>query len=82
MKIELGKRYKDSISGFVGIAVARTEWLHGCERITLQPTTDKDGKMMDTASFDAPQLIDIEQPLARVETPRAGGPRPEPDRGR
>ena len=35
MKIELGKKYEDSISGFVGTAVARTTYLYSCPRVLL-----------------------------------------------
>lgn len=50
--INLGNKYKDKVSGFIGIAVARHIYLNGCERVTLQPEIDKDGKL--------PQLKEIE----------------------
>ena len=44
-RIELGDTAKDSITGFSGVVIATTFWLHGCERLTLQPQKlDKDGK--------------------------------------
>ena len=33
----LGDEVKDTITGFKGIVVARTEWLNGCARVTVQP---------------------------------------------
>ena len=33
--LQLGTRVKDSISGFVGIAVGRTVYLHGCPQIAV-----------------------------------------------
>lgn len=53
---KLGKEYKDKISGFIGVAVAKTEWINGCVRITLQPKLDKDGKIQDNVCLDIEQL--------------------------
>lgn len=55
-EIKLGNEYKDVISGFVGIAVAKTEWINGCNRVTLSPKLDKDGKIQDSCCFDVEQL--------------------------
>lgn len=55
--IKLGSQYLDKVSKFEGIAVARHMYLNGCERVTLQPMIDKDGKLPATESFDEPQLI-------------------------
>ncbi len=58
--VVLGKKYKDSISGFTGVAVARTVFLHGCIRIGLCPAkVDKDGKILEDVWFDEPQLRDM-----------------------
>ncbi|MBW2605922.1 MAG: hypothetical protein JRE28_16700 [Deltaproteobacteria bacterium] len=54
--VKLGDRVKDVISGFTGIAVAETKWLHGCCRICVQPPVDKDGKHQENQTFDEPQL--------------------------
>ena len=53
--IKLGDKVRDNISGLEGIAVARTEWLHGCIRIAVQPEA-KDNKVPDSVTFDEPQL--------------------------
>ncbi len=55
-RVELGQVVKDNISGFKGIAVCRCIWLHGCERIVVQPPIGKDGKLPETGCFDEPQL--------------------------
>ncbi len=39
--IELGKQYTDSITGFTGIATARTVYLNGCVRVALQGKVDE-----------------------------------------
>ena len=82
MTIQLGDKARDSITGFEGIAVARTAWLYGCVRLTLQPEKiGKDGKMLESATFDEPQLILVKsvKPALSLAT---GGPRPEPTRSK
>ena len=71
-KVELGDEVMDRISGFKGIAVARTVWLHGCERITVQPKVDKDGKRQDMETFDEPQMEVVEANGVLKATPRHG----------
>ncbi|MCP4304697.1 MAG: hypothetical protein GY788_07440 [bacterium] len=83
-KIELGDEAKDRISGFSGIVVATTEWLHACRRITIQPKELKDGLPMDNHTFDEPQIEltrkqGYGQPLA-AERDKTGGPSIAPTR--
>lgn len=60
MKVTLGKEYKDSISGFSGIAIARTMYLYNCVRVMLSPTKLKtDGDFLPDAWFDEPVLIAV-----------------------
>lgn len=55
--INLGDEAKDSITGFTGVVVAKTSWIHGCDRIVLQPKVGKDGKFPENATFDVSALI-------------------------
>ena len=90
MKINLGDEARDMVTGFKGVCVARTEWLNGCARVTLQPKMGKDGKHPDAVSFDEPQLKLIKakkvvtEDMKRAEKgePRTGGWKPEPMRGK
>ena len=76
--VNLGDKVKDSVTGFTGIAVGKTLWLHGCNRITIQPEgLQKDGKMYETASFDEPQLVVIKKAVKKEGDHVTGGPRPE-----
>ena len=78
-KITLGDKVKDPITGVIGIAVARTEWLHGCARITVQPKgTNKDGKLIGSPSFDEPQLEVVSPKKVKRGRKDTGGPRVEP----
>lgn len=79
-EVGLGDKVKDNVTGFSGIVVAITKWLHGCDRIVVQPAVGKDGKVPDSASFDIPQIVVMTKRVV-VATPvleRAfapGGPR-------
>lgn len=75
MKIQLGDKLKDTISGIEGIAVGRTVWIHGCERITIQPVA-KDNVVPDPITFDEPQLEIIERKKGKktVKKKKTGGP--------
>lgn len=71
MKINLGDKVKDSVTGFTGIAVARTTWLHGCDRITIQPEgLTKEGKVHDNHTFDEMQLVIVK--VGTIKSTREG----------
>jgi hypothetical protein len=78
--IELGDVAKDSVSGFQGIVVAETNWLHGCRRIVIQPQSLHDGKPIPGESFDEPQCKLVRKAAVDRTPPRTGGPHPEPTR--
>lgn len=77
-KINLGDEAKDRVSGFKGVCVARTEWISGCARLTLQPPTGKDGKIPDAQTFDEPMLELVKAAKIAMGPKITGGPRPEP----
>lgn len=52
----LGFTYKDSITGFVGVATAHIVYLTGCDHVHLQPQA-KDGDYKDGQYFDITRLI-------------------------
>jgi len=87
MRIKLGDVARDSITGFEGVVIARTEWLFGCVRYSLQPQALHDGKPIESQTFDEEQLVWVRsthEPESsrgdRIPEPAAatGGPRPEP----
>ena len=79
-EINLGDTVKDTVTGFKGMAVARTEWLYGCARITVQPKgTTKDGELKDPSSFDEPQLVLVSRAAKKVTSTNTGGPMPSPE---
>lgn len=60
-KINLGDKARDTVTGYVGIVVARTIWLQGCDRPMLQAQgMTSDGKIHDGHSFDEMQCELVE----------------------
>lgn len=58
--MKLGDKVKDSYTGFTGTATARTEWLYGCARITIEPEELKDGKPIEPETFDEQRVEVVE----------------------
>lgn len=44
---ELGREYRDSVSGFVGLAVGRTTFLHHTPIVKLCANTGRDGELKE-----------------------------------
>jgi hypothetical protein len=76
-KIKLGEEVKDRVTGFQGIAVSRTTYLQGCDRIGVQPKAKKDMTLPDIESFDDVDLVvtgkGITEEKEEIKDP--GGPR-------
>ncbi len=54
--IELGDEVKCKVTGFVGIAVMKTEFLNGCVQYSVAPKVGKDNKLQEEMSIDQQQL--------------------------
>jgi len=77
--LKLGDKAKDQISGFTGTIVAITEWLNGCRRITIQPSSLHEGKPVENSTFDAEQVEKVSTG-PRLSAIRSGGPSIAPER--
>lgn len=78
--IKLGDKVKDTVSGMVGIAISRTEFLHGCVRVGVQPQELHEGKPIEAVWIDEPQLDLVTVGVARAyeavkSIARRAGPR-------
>lgn len=77
MKIELGKKGRDKITGFEGIVTAHCIHLYGCDTYALTPAIDKDGKTRDTNWYDEGRIEIIGDGVkpeeVRAEKAGAGG---------
>lgn len=76
IKIELGDEVKHIHTGFKGVATSRTQYLSGCNRITISPKVGKDGKLGDSCSFDEPEIEIIKKRNVERNT-ETGGWQPE-----
>lgn len=77
---KLGDSLIDDITGFKGVAVAQTVFLHfPGRRILLQPQELKDGKPLDTYGFQETQLhLEVKEKVEPDKRKkRTGGPRDE-----
>lgn len=72
-KFELGDKAKDMITGFEGIIVYRTQWLHNCNVYGLKSQKLKDDKPMDNSQFDEPQLELVKEKVIE-KSRKTGGP--------
>lgn len=78
--LTLGCTARDRITSFQGVVIAITEWLNGCQRVTIQPQELKDGSPLPTQTFDAEQITVVEPlPVATASRPH-GGPSISPTR--
>lgn len=73
----LGSVVRDRITGFQGVAIARTEWLHQCRRYGVQSPALKDGVPTEAQWFDEAQLEAVEVAPAPEERDN-GGPQRDP----
>ena len=55
--VDLGQKVKDRVSGLTGIATARTTYIQGCNRVSVQPPVNKNGTLPEYKAFDEPDLI-------------------------
>jgi len=56
MRIRLGQKVVDRVTGFEGTAVARVEYLNGCVQFCVRPAMGADGKMPSGEYIDVEQL--------------------------
>jgi hypothetical protein len=70
-KVELGSLVRDTITGFTGIVVGRTEFAYGCIHIRVQAKrVTKEGEAVAVQSFD-------DQRVELLEPPTKAWPKPK-----
>lgn len=78
--IKLGKKVKDKVTGFEGIATARCEYLNGCTQYCVEPKATKEGAMLEAKYIDDSQLTVVSKGL-NVKKKDTGGNMPNaPDK--
>ena len=76
-KYELGSKVKCRVTGFTGVVVGRSEWLHGCLTYSVKPMDLKDGKPQDSVGFDE-GMLDVVVQAPPHEPIKTGGPAATP----
>ncbi|GAI75720.1 unnamed protein product, partial [marine sediment metagenome] len=77
--VKLGDVVRDTVSGFIGVATGKSEYLNGCVRYCLEPMklTDK-GDLIESHWFDKQQL-EVVKERQQVESDKLlGGSRVAP----
>ncbi len=75
-QIEIGDIAKDTVTGFEGTVISRTEWLNGCVRLQLKPQGIHEGKTIESEAFDIEQLVLVKRAKSRKFFRATGGPHP------
>jgi len=72
-----GDQVSDVITGVTGIVVARTDFLTGCNRVSIQPQELNDGKPAEWLHFDEHQVKLKKKEKIKLKAPKKkpGGPR-------
>jgi len=65
VSIKLGDRVEDTITGFRGVVVARTEWLNGSVRVTVQAEKLWNGRPIEEVTFEEKSLVSLLAPYSR-----------------
>ena len=67
----LGDRVRDVVTKFEGIAVGVTNWMHGCDRVSVEPETlDDDGQPQSKQTFDSHRMEVVERGVHTPSTIR------------
>jgi hypothetical protein len=75
MKIELGDKVKDLVSGHAGVVTQVVENLNGCIQYTVRAPLDKDGKMGEAYCIDGENLAVVKKAFVKIvrKAVRTGG---------
>lgn len=77
-QVSIGDRVREIITGYIGICIARTEYLFGCVRVQLQAETLHEGKPTESIHCDEGSCEVMKRAaLVPTQEPKVatGGPR-------
>lgn len=72
--VKLGDKVRDIVSGYEGIVIGVTHYLHGCTVCGVKSQGLHDGKPVSTQWFDMPQLKTVKKKAVKQGTRITGGP--------
>lgn len=76
-KVPLGTKLRDTITGYEGVAIAKTVYMNGCVQFHLKSNIIKDGKTAMAEPFDSQQLETVEKPKKEIKKKPTGGIMPD-----
>ena len=79
MKLEMGRKAKDKITGFTGYLTGRAEYITGCNQWCLNPQVKDDGTKLDAIWLDEGRIEPLDE-IIKIQTVQAelnGGPNPD-----
>ncbi len=72
-EIKLGDKVRCKLTGFTGIAVAKTEFINGCVQWSVLSKMGKDKKMPEEIGIDSQSLELVSKPKKRTKKKETGG---------
>lgn len=72
MKVEMGREYKDKITGFIGVCTGRAEYISGCSQALLSPKIKK-GEGTKAEWFDDQRLEQVGKTIVRLDNQKTLG---------
>ena len=72
MRIELGKTYKDKITGFQGVATGEAKYISGCDQVLLIPPA-KEGAYVDGQWFDVQRCEEVDRDPVVLDNAKSPG---------
>ena len=76
--IGLGDRVKDTLSGFTGVCIARSEHMTGCNQLYVLPSSIEDNVLKEGHWFDVERMEKLEEKVVTVAPRRTGSDIPSP----
>jgi len=71
-RLEIGKKYRDKITGFEGVCTGRVTYISGCNQALIAPPA-KDGAFVDVQWFDEQRLEGVTGPAIKLDNVAAPG---------
>lgn len=80
--VVLGKKYRDRITGFEGIATGRALYISGCAQVLVAPAVMEDGAFRESQWFDEQRLTaaDTDAPIVLDNSATPGPDKQAPKR--
>lgn len=78
--VGMGDLVEDTITGFSGVVIARTEYLTGCNQVHIQPVTKTPDEIKTGAWLDVERVRVLEKDKVSQSTRRGGADVPKPPR--